>query len=304
MSPPRSSPPPLLVLAGVLAAFAFAILAAAPIHAGLGAMISGLPFAKVFRYLLLVSLLCVFAWATKPWRQVPSDLWGLRGRPRLDLWARGVAIGVTLLVAIALLDAAAGHLSWDGAKGVSKLVKRLPTILTLLLVLAPIEEMFFRGWLFDRFAGRFSARTAHLSVAGVFAGIHAFRESDAPKNLSASAAGAVEVLAAWGRNLLDWRGFGPSFVGLFLLSLVLSAARRRWGTLWFSVGLHGAAAAWLHVHSSLTERSVERDWTGSKWLYDGVPGWAVLLTVLYLVARRPAAAPRAPVSSGDAPTTR
>jgi len=284
----RPPPPPLLVLAGVLGAFALAIFAAAPVHGALVSLHAGLPFAKVFRYLLLVSLLAVFFVSAKPWRQVPSDVWGLRGRPRLDLWARGVALGVLLLVAIALLDAAAGHLSWDGAKGVSKLVSRLPTILTLLLVLAPVEEIFFRGWLFDRFRTRFAERGAAFAVAGVYAGIHAFRERDAPKNLEASVSGALDVLAAWGRNLVDWRGFGPSFVGLFLLSLVLSAARRRWGTLWFSVGLHGAAAAWLHVHSSLTERSIERDWMGSKWLYDGVPGWAVLLTVLFFVARRPA----------------
>jgi len=286
----RPSPPPLVVLAGVLAAFALAIFAAAPLHGALRSLHAGLPFAKVFRYLLLVALLAVFFAAAKPWRRLPSDVWGLRGRPRAGLWACGVATGVSLLVAIALLDAAAGHLSWDGAKGVAKLVKRLPTVLTLLLVLAPIEEMFFRGWLFDRCRGRFAELPAHLAVAGIFAGIHAFRERDAPADLEASAAGALEILGAWARNLLDWRGFGPSFVGLFLLSLVLSFARRRWGTLWFSVGLHGGAAAWLHVHSSLTERSIERDWTGSKWLYDGVPGWAVLLTVLYLVARRPASA--------------
>lgn len=286
MTDSRPSPPPLLVLAGVVAAFALAIFAAAPVHGVLASLHAGLPFAKVFRYLLLVSLFVVFFVAAKPWRQVPSDVWGLRGPPRFGLWGCGVVIGVSLLVAIALLDAAAGHLTWD-VKGASKLVTRLPTILTLLLVLAPVEEIFFRGWLFDRFRSRFAEWTAHLSVAAIYAGIHAFRERDAPKNLVPSVSGALDVLAAWGRNLVDWRQFGPSFVGLFLLSLVLSAARRRWGTLWFSIGLHGAAAAWLHVHSSLTERSIDRDWMGSKWLYDGVPGWLVLLTVLCLVARRP-----------------
>ena len=69
-------------------------------------------------------------------------------------------------------------------------------------------------------------------------------------------------------------------------------------TLWFGIGLHGATA-WLPVHSALTQRSIERDWAGSKWLYDGVPGWIVLATVLYLVARAPKAVIEPPAAPGS-----
>lgn len=298
----RSAPAPLAALAGVVLAFAIAIFLSGPLHGAIASFAPSAPFAKVFRYLLLAGLVTVFLVAARPWRDVPSDVWGLKGRrPDLRRWSLGVATGIGFLVAIAALDALAGHLSFD-PEGPHKLLTRLPTILGLLLVLAPLEETFFRGWLLDRFRSRFAERTSHLAVAAVFAGVHAFRERDAPRQLAASASGALDVLAAWGRNLVDWRVFGPSFVGLFLLSLVLSASRRRFGSLWFGVGLHGAAAAWLHVNSSLTERSIERDWTGSKWLYDGVPGWCVLAGVLFAITRG-AAAPLPPPRPPDPPPT-
>lgn len=290
---------PLVVLSAVALAFVAGVLLAGPIYQGVARFAPGVSFVKVFRYTLLAALVVASLIVARPWRDVPPGVWGLWGRnQRWRLWFVGVATGVLFLVAIAALDAAAGHLTFD-PKGPHKLVSRLGTVFTLLLVLGPIEEVFFRGWMFDRFRSKFAERTSHLAVAAIYAGVHAFRERDAPKDLVASVSGALDVLEAWGKNLVDWREFGPSFVGLFLLSLVLSTARRRFETLWFSIGLHGAAASWLHVNSSLTERSILRDWTGSKWLYDGVPGWTVLLLVLFVISRRPQA--QAPVTVDASP---
>jgi hypothetical protein len=120
-------------------------------------------------------------------------------------------------------------------------------------------------------------------VAFVFAFLHAFRETDAPKDLPATAASGVAILEAWASNLLDPGEFLPSAFGLFLLSLASSAAYLRFSTLWFGVGMHGLAVAYLPLHSALTQRTVERDWAGSKWLYDGVPGFLALGLLAWLL---------------------
>ena len=78
---------------------------------------------------------------------------------------------------------------------------------------------------------------------------------------------------------------------------MLTAAVVRWKTLWFGIGLHAAAVTWLPLHSGMTQRRVDRDWLGSKWLYDGVPGWTVLALLAFLLwPRRAPAGPSAPLA--------
>lgn len=303
-SAPRPAPRPILVIAAVLAAFAAAILLSGPLHGALASFFPAIPFAKVFRYLLLALLLGVLVVAAAPWRDFDkATLYGLRGprsRPRLVFV--GFAIAVALLATIAGLDALLGHLRFDEAQGWRKFKARLPAVIGGAIVLGLVEEIFFRGWLFERVRTRLSTPATALLLSLVFGGLHAFRASDAPRDLVAGPAAAVSTMGAWARNLVDLRDFGPSFLALVLLSLVLTAAYLRFRTLWFGVGFHGGASMFMNLNSALTDRDVERNWLGSKWLYDGVVGWvllAVLLVVLWPRAARiaPARPPPPPESS-------
>ena len=281
----RPGPRPLVVLAAVLAAFATAILLSGPLHGVLASFFPAIPFAKVFRYLLLALLLGVLVVAAAPWRDFDKrTLYGLRGphsRPRL-LFV-GFAVAVALLAAIAGLDALLGHLRFDEAQGWKKFRARLPAVVGGAVVLGLLEEIFFRGWLFERVRSRWSTVATALLLALIFGSLHAFRASDAPRDLVAGPAAAVSTMGAWARNLVDVTDFGPSFLALVLLSLVLTAAYLRFATLWFGVGFHGGASMFMNLNSALTDRDVERNWLGSKWLYDGVVGWVLLAALLALL---------------------
>ena len=286
--PTSKIPRPLLIGAGLLGTVALALLAGPWAHAAVRATGVDVPYVKVFRYLLLLLLLVLGAVTLRPLRDVPRDLWGMRGeRSRPFLALPGAAVALAALVSIALADAIAGNLVWDRAHGAAKVLDRLPAALARAAIVGILEEAFFRGWLYDRFRRGRGIGASTVLVAVVYAGIHAFRESRGPKQLGPGFGQGLEILRSWGETLVDLEGFGPSFLGLFALSIALTGAYLRFRTLWFGVGLHSAAIAYLPLHSAATERHIERNWMGSKWLYDGLPGWIALgLLAVLLWPRR------------------
>lgn len=304
-APTAAAPRPLAVVAGLLAALAAAVLLSGPLHRAIASFGGDPEFPKVFRYLALGLLVAVLAAAFRPWRDVPRDVFGLRGPAgrTARLLLLGVATVAVLLTLVAGVHALAGAVEWDRSPWAwRKFVRRLPKYLLPAIPFALLEEAFFRGWLPDRFRRRLGPRSAVVLAAGVFALLHAFRRSDAPE-VAPGAAGALEILGAWARNAADLRGTGPSFVGLFLFALVLSAARGRFRSLAFSVGAHAAAYAYLPLYSALTHPVHDGvgdppwTWIGSKWLYDGVPGVVLLAALALLLAR-----PGRPAGGGPPPT--
>jgi membrane protease YdiL (CAAX protease family) len=257
-----------------------AVLAAPAVHRALGGMGLSLDFAQTLRRLLLVGTVAALLIALRPWRDVPRDLWGLRGpASRPSLVVAGAGLAVAMLLAIVLLQAALGRIDWDEGRGWRKFWQRLPATLLGAVLIGVLEELFFRGWLLSRLRLRLRLGPAILVAAVLFALPHAFRGTAAPADLPATLEGAGEALAAWGRNLLDVADFGPRFVGLVLLAVLLSAALLRSGSLWLPIGIHAGAHLFLQQYSALTDRFPERDWMGSKWLYDGPPGWIAMAAV-------------------------
>lgn len=293
--PPAPAPRPLALVGALVGALAVAVLASGPLHHAIAAFGGDPEFPKVFRYLALALLVGVLFATLRPWRDVPRDVWGLRGpvaRTLRLLLAGAVAVAV-LLTLVACVHALAGAVAWDDAPWAwRKFLRRLPKYLLPAVPFALLEESFFRGWLPDRLRRRHGPRAAVVVAAAVFALLHAFRRSDAP-DVAPGAAGALAIVAAWARNAADVASTGPSLVGLFLFALVLSAARARFSTLAFSVGAHAAAYAYLPLYSALTQPVHDGvgdppwSWLGSKWLYDGVPGALLLAALLVLLARRP-----------------
>jgi membrane protease YdiL (CAAX protease family) len=257
-------------------------LAAPAVHRGLVAAGLDLDFAQTLRRCLLVGVVSALLWAFRPWREVPPDLWGLRGpRARPRLLVLGALLAVSMLLATTLLEAALGRFSWDRERGGEKFWDRLPATVLGGVAIALLEEAFFRGWLLERLRRRLALATAVFLGALLFALPHAFRGTAAPADLPASLDGVGRALAAWGRNLADVSDFGPRFVGLVLLAILLSAGALRTGSLLFPIGIHFGAHVYLQQASALTHRTPERDWLGSKWLYDGPVLWVVMAALAW-----------------------
>jgi membrane protease YdiL (CAAX protease family) len=276
-----------------------AALAAPALHRVLVSLGLNLDFAQTLRRCLLVGVVAALLVSLRPWRDLPPDLWGLRGpraRPRLLLY--GALLAVAMLLAATLVGAALGRFSWDRERGWEKFWGRLPATAIGGVAIALLEEAFFRGWLLDRLRRRFALGMAVALGAVLFALPHAFRGTAAPADLPASLDGVGRALAAWGRNLVDVSDFGPRFLGLLLLAVLLSAGRLRTGSLLFPIGIHFGAHLYLQQASALTHRIPERDGLGSKWLYDGPLLWVAMAVLAWALWPRRG---EAPASVGFAP---
>jgi membrane protease YdiL (CAAX protease family) len=270
-------------------------LAAPAVHHGLRALGLPLDFAQTLRRCLLVAVVAAVLVSLRPWREVPADLWGLRGpHARVRHAVLGALLAVSMLLAATLVEAALGRFSWDRAHGARKFWGRLPATVLGGVAIALLEETFFRGWLLSRLRRRTALGAAVALGALLFALPHAFRGTAAPADLPATLDGVGRALAAWGRNLVDVAEFGPKFVGLFLLAVLLSAGFLRTRSLLFPMGVHFGAHVYLQQASALTHRDPERDWLGSKWLYDGPILWAAMIALSWALWPRNASAERGP----------
>jgi membrane protease YdiL (CAAX protease family) len=167
--------------------------------------------------------------------------------------------------------------------------------------IAVLEELFFRGWMLSRFRERFAPFAAALATSLLFALPHLLKETNAPKGLSADSSGALAALDAWARSAVDFPVTLPKVFGMWLFGLALAAAFYRTRSLWLGIGIHAGAVFYVQALSALTERSPERNWAGSKWLYDGPPGWVLVALLALLLWPRRRAAPAAPASGLGSP---
>lgn len=259
-------------------------------------VVGGDPYGKVLRRLLTIPLLIGVLGALRPWRDVTWAGMGLKGpraRPRMGLTAWAVTVGCML----ALL-AFQGLLGWvvvevDDRPG--RVVQRILRTLASGAVVGVIEELLFRAWLPLRLARSMGAGAAAVVSVAIYAVAHAFRPTAIREPLEVSTQGALDALGAWLRTLADPSDFGPACLGLALFGALLLALYRRTGTLWAPIGVHAAAVWVLFGYGAVTNRRPAPEWAGTKLLYDGPLGWALLVVALLLVLRvRRAHAPAAP----------
>lgn len=304
---PRRIRTALLALLALLAVAGLAILLVAPVHAFLveRGWTAEDKFLKVLRRLLLIPLLLLLFFWTRPWRDGgPSSYGLLGGRARFGLGFLGYL--ATLLVGGLLLawHFEAGWLAWEDGAAPGAAAGRALRWVAVGFLLALLEEWFFRGWL-DRRLGRVLSPAAAVALgAGLYAAIHAFKPSRLDVDVTHDAAGALQGLLWWLGNLFDLAGFGPRFVGLFLFALLLLGLWRRTGTLWTPIGVHAAGVALLRAYGGVTERSDSPWWSGGKELLDGPVAWVLLGALAWAVWPRgsrasPSPPPRAPVPAGD-----
>lgn len=153
------------------------------------------------------------------------------------------------------------------------------------VVVAALEELFFRGVVFGALRKQFSWKNALLVSSAVYAILHFLARVQAPP----------EVHWWSGLALLPHklRGFGdvqqlvPAFFNLLLAGIMLGLAYQRTGTLWFSFGLHAGWIFWLKTYGFATDNVADSQvWIwGSGKLIDGWVAGIVLALLLALLLK-------------------
>lgn len=235
------------------------------------------PFRRVFDRVLLVVAL-VGLWPLL--RAVGIRSWRELGFPCARSWWRhaviGYAIGVGSFIVAGLLLIALGERSFDANMSAAQLLVQILKFAATGIVVAIIEETFFRGGVQGALQRASGPISALVITSAIYSAVHFLK----PKGVGID---AEAVTWSSGFDHL-WRlvtlsacvpGVASGFVTLLLAGLVLGWAFVKTRALYLSMGLHAGWVCTLKTYAALT---------GGGRMIENAAMWPVLITVLLLVA--------------------
>jgi membrane protease YdiL (CAAX protease family) len=182
-------------------------------------------------------------------------------------WLAGVAIMTAVAAALVALEVRTPEV-----KSLAALAAKAVSALIGGLVVALLEETFFRGALYTAVARRSGIGSAMLWSALLYALLHFMKPRSLPEGV------VYDWTANWGIFLSTftspWRWHNvDSFVALLLVGVFLAQVRRRAGHIGWCIGLH---AGWIFVIQMTRAVTDGSEAAALSWLagnYDGVIGW-------------------------------
>ncbi len=276
-----------IAAAVILAPFAAWIVAAAGFH---------YPFPRIFDRTVMVTVFGAILLAARELEVhdllvegFTSPVSGVRRS------ARGFAIAI---VAVGLLVALAYALGGRPPASPAGAAARLPGYLASAVVIAIIEEGFFRAFLLGGMEEDFGSTGALALSSGIYSVAHLVR---APARFYVTGLEPLAGLRTLGASLVQ---VGhpvealPSVFGLFLLGLLLGAAFIITRTVYFSAGLHAGLVIGAKMWPRLVlGRAAVPQWLsgyGELPLISGAAAWVIACVLLTLLR---------PLSGGDPSST-
>ncbi len=274
----------LVLAAGIAGAIVLAPLAA------VGLSVSGwrFPFPRIFDRTVTATLLIAMIWAAHD-----LDLASLLSRgfrhpaaPSIVRAIRGLVVAIcAIAILFALALAARGNSSGIGDRGAA--ASLLPKYLLSAIVIAIIEEGFFRAFLLGGMKGDFGNRVALILSAAIYAVAHLLRSPARFYVTGYEPAAGLITLAHSIDQFTDPAIAIPTLIGLFLLGIVLGEAYILTGSVYFSIGLHSGfvlgAKMWPKI---IFDRATIPWWIaggGSIPLIGGAAAWAIAIGVLLML---------------------
>lgn len=203
-----------------------------------------------------------------------------KSRRLLHLGA-GIALAGGLLWGLGELLQAAGGFEVKENRGFSRWVSKalMPAFFA-----SVIEEWLFRGLILGLWLRALPAGRAVVGCSLLFAAVHFLKP---PENWSAadgnSPLAGFELLGAVAGQWLDPSFFFREFLALFLIGIILAAARLRTRSLWLPIGLH---AGWILAFKSfnLLHRRVPMDEFPALWVGEDLRSGVAPIVTLCLTA--------------------
>jgi len=287
----------LVLVAGIVGAIVLAPLAAV----GLSAAGWRFPFPRIFDRTVMATLLIAMIWAARDLNLGSLLCRGFShpAAPSIVRAIRGLVVAIcaiVILFALALAVSGSGIGSGIGDRGAAALL--IPKYFLSAIVIAIIEEGFFRAFLLGGMKGDFGKRVALISSAAIYAVAHLIRSPARFYVTAYEPAAGLITLAHSIDQFTDPAIAIPTLIGLFLLGIVLGEAYILTGSVYFSIGLHSGfvlgAKMWPKI---ILDRATIPWWIaggGAIPLIGGAAAWAIAIAVLLMLrpiagARRTAA---------------
>lgn len=215
----------------------------------------------------LYAWLSLFCWSIHRRRQHPPWFGGGAWSTKCLQFSKGTLISALGLLSLGFIFWATGSLENLQAPALShaQIVVLSLKIIAMALAMAGIEEMLFRGLSLDLLQEDFSAHSALLWQALLFALLHLLRGD------------------------LHWASWLTAFIGLSLTGIALAQFRLQHNSLWSALGLH---ATWIGIcvgceRLQLLQWNAQHSlWTGQGNPAYGISGVLFLSALVYLNLQR------------------
>ena len=247
------------------------------------------PFRRVLnRAVLLVAF--VGLWPLL--RALGFRSWSEIGFVRAPRWGRqvwlGIALGLASLFVAGSISLALGARVLDLSRTTSEVSGKLLGFLATAVVVALLEETFFRGGLLGALRRSISLSVALPVASAVYSALHFLK----PTSFDIAVADVRwytgwECLRVVLTGSLATPGVAVGFVTLFLAGCILGWALAKTGALYLSIGLHAGWVFMLKTYALLTAAgsgSVAR-WLGAGAIIENVITWPVMLLLFWVVSR-------------------
>ena len=280
-------------LALTLAAAIGAAVLLAPIAGVLvGATGFHIPFPRIFDRVVMGTVLVALLWNSRELRFMPLLSAGF-ANPASNLW-RALRGFIAALIVISILGGLALAMGGSASASLTAAVHRFPKYLLSAIVIATIEEAFFRGFLLGGLRPDFGRTGALLLSAAVYSIAHLVRSPSA-FYVSGFEPGAGLITLAHSADQMRHPATAiPVMFGLFLLGIVLGEAFLQTGNVYLSAGLHCGfvlgSKLWPKLIAGRNAIPLWLAGVGPVPLIGGAAAWA--MAILLFVLLRPLGAER------------
>jgi membrane protease YdiL (CAAX protease family) len=256
-----------------------------PLAAAAAAMGFHFPFPRIFDRTVMVVVAIALVAQARQLRVAPLLRSGfdrpMRNLPRAT---RGFLIAVAAIAALVYLAVAMGAHANETSAGIWRL---MPKYFLSAIVIAIIEEGFFRAFLLVGMEGDFGRTPALLLSSAIYAVAHLVRS---PAKFYVTGIHPLVGFQSFGLSLAHLANPAlmlPTFVGLFLLGIVLGEAFLQTGTVYLPIGLHAGFVLGAKLWPKMTSAGMALPgWLrgyGSQPLISGLAAWMVAVAILLMI---------------------
>jgi membrane protease YdiL (CAAX protease family) len=223
----------LLLVAGVVTAIIVAPLAAVAVSAAGWRF----PFPRIFDRTVMATLLIAMLVSARNLNFVSLLRRGFTHPPAPSI-ARAIRGFVVAMLAIAILFGLALAVGGAGVGNHRAAAALIPKYFLSAIVIAFIEEAFFRAFLLGGMRNDFGDQIALIASAAIYAVAHLVRSPARFYTTGYQPAAGLVTLAHSIDQFTNPAVAIPTLIGLFVLGIVLGQAYILTGSVYFSIGLH------------------------------------------------------------------
>ncbi|MDP3919943.1 MAG: CPBP family intramembrane metalloprotease [Candidatus Omnitrophota bacterium] len=250
-------------------------------------------FERIFNRLVMIFSIAAIVFFVRIRRETIERFGIFWDSRSLRFWTVSFVSGLVVLGGLLVVKMGVGDAEWSLADmGLPDWGFVIAKALVSALVIGFIEEIFFRGFIFNTLRERFSqGLVMSLVSTNVFYALLHFVSGKKPfVGPEPTFWDSLRLMQAPFMTLGDWQAVWPGAIGLFIFGLVLNMLFLQTRSLYPSIGFHAGCVFFIKMDGNFFFYKNQSPLLyGSSDMYDGLAGWILLALsgwILYLIMKR------------------